>query len=294
MLQVNFSRPVTLLAAAATVVLLAGATSRAQNAAGATKAVAVPAQSLATPAALPNAPAPATAPKCNVTGDQGRLQQPLARTALRIASGQPVKIVAIGSSSTYGAGASSRDASYPSRLQIELGRHFPGHQFTVVNRGINGEEAADMLARFETGVIAERPDLVLWQVGTNSVLRDRPLDPRATLLHEGIARLKAIRADVVLIDPQFAPKVIAKPGTDRMVNLLAQIAKAEKVGLFRRFAMMRRWYDDEKLPFDAFVSPDGLHMNDWSYACWAKGLGVAIAEAATRPTETASVPRLAR
>ena len=46
---------------------------------------------------------------------------------------------------------------------------------TVLNRGVNGDEAADMLARFDTGVIAEKPDLVLWQVGTNSVLRDHPL-----------------------------------------------------------------------------------------------------------------------
>ena len=42
-----------------------------------------------------------------------------------------------------------------------------------------GEEAADMLARFETGVIAEHPHLVLWQVGTNSVLRDGWNPPRA-------------------------------------------------------------------------------------------------------------------
>jgi len=229
-----------------------------------------------------------------VTAEQARLDQPLGRTALRIASGQPIKVVAIGSSSTYGAGASSREASYPSRLEVELGRHFSGHKFTVINRGVNGEEAADMIARFETGVTAENPHLVLWQVGTNSLLRDRPFDPRGTLLHEGIARLKAIRADIVLIDPQFAPRVVAKTTVDDTLALLARIAKEEKVGLFRRFAMMRSWHESDKLPFEAFVSADGLHMNDWSYACWAKGLGVAIAEAATRPTETASAPRVGR
>src|SRR5215208_758696 len=194
--QGNFFGRAAPLAAAAAWVFFAAAIAQAETV------------QVATPAALPTAPTTAATPKCNVTADQDRLGRPLARTGLRIASGQPIKIVAIGSSSTYGAGASSREASYPSRLQIELGRHFPGHQFTVLNRGVNGEEAADMLARFETGVIAERPDLVLWQVGTNSVLRDRPLDARGTLLHEGIARLKAIGAEVVLIDPQFAPKVI--------------------------------------------------------------------------------------
>jgi acyl-CoA thioesterase I len=203
----------------------------------------------------------------------------------------PIKVVAIGSSSTAGAGASAPSASYPSRLAIELGRHFPGHDLSVLNRGVNGEEAADMLARFDTEVIAERPHLVLWQLGTNSLLRDRPIDPGARPLHKGIARLKAMRADVVLIDPQFAPRVIAKPNTEAMVALLAAVAKEEKVDVFRRFAMMRRWQEADGLPFQTFVSPDGLHMNDWSYACFAKWLGVAIAEAANRPTATAAAPR---
>jgi acyl-CoA thioesterase-1 len=230
--------------------------------------------------------------KCNVPADQARLETPLSRFAFRLASGLPIKVVAIGSSSTYGAGASSAAGSYPSRLEVELERHFPGHDVTVVNRGVNGEEAADMVARFDTAVIAEQPDLVLWQVGTNSLLRDRPLDSRATVLHEGLARLKLTRADVVLIDPQFAPRVVAKGhAVDDTIAILETVARQERVGLFHRFAMMRRWHEVDGLPFETFVSPDGLHMNDWSYSCLAKWLGVAITEAATRPTATASAPR---
>ena len=205
-------------------------------------------------------------------------------------SDRSIKIVAIGSSSTAGAGASSPAASYPSRLEAELTQHFLWHDITVLNRGVNGEEAPDMLARFDTSVIAEKPDLVIWQTGTNSVLRDRPLDPKATVLHEGLARLKAIRADVILVDPQYAPKVIAKPEAEGMVAQIAATAKEQSVDLFRRFALMKRWHQTDHMPFDAFVSPDGLHMNDWSYGCLAKWLGTAIVEAATRPTATASRP----
>jgi acyl-CoA thioesterase I len=212
----------------------------------------------------------------------------------RLASGEPIKIVALGSSSTYGAGASTSAAAYPSRLAEELAKHFPGQEFTVLNRGVNGEEITDMLARLETAVIAERPDLVLWQVGTNSVLRDIALEPHVAELHEGLVRLKATGADVVLIDPQYAPRVIAKPTCDGMVSLIAATAKAEHVGIFHRFELMRHWYDAEHLPFEAFVSQDGLHMNDWSYACLAKALGRAIAEAMTRPTATAAGPRVAQ
>ena len=147
------------------------------------------------------------------------------------------------------------------------------------------------LSGLETGVIAAHPHLVLWQVGTNSLLRDHPFAPGAPVLHKGIARLKAAHADVVLIDPQFAPRVIAKPDVEAKVDLLASVARQEKIGLFRRFAMMRRWHEDQALPFETFVSGDGLHMNDWSYACLAKWLGVAIADAANRATATVAAPR---
>jgi acyl-CoA thioesterase I len=249
-----------------------------------------------TPGSIAALTSPATAPRapaCKVAAEQVRFDRPLPRTARLLVSGEPIKIVALGSSSTFGAGASTSAASYPSRLAEELARHFPGHEITVLNRGVNGDEAADMLARLDRAVIAEKPDLVLWQVGTNSVLRDKAVPPHASLLHEGLGRLKATGADVVLIDPQYAPRVIAKPNIDGMVSLIATTAKAEHVSRFRRFDLMRHWYETEHLPFETFVSPDGLHMNDWSYACLAKALGMAIAEAASRPTATAIGPQIA-
>jgi lysophospholipase L1-like esterase len=227
------------------------------------------------------------APRC--PAETVRLGQPLALTSRLLAAGSPIKIVAIGSSSTAGAGASSDAASYPSQLALELAKRFPAAHFTVLNRGVNGEEAAEMLARFDTGVIAEKPDLVLWQVGTNAVLRDQPLPPASSMIQEGVARLKAIGADVVLIDPQFAPKVIAKTEAEGMVKLIAATAKQYGVNLFQRFAMMRHWREQEGLAFETFTSPDQLHMNDWSYSCLAKALTAAIAEAALRPTASAAV-----
>jgi acyl-CoA thioesterase I len=238
----------------------------------------------------PAAPKVASEIACMVSPKQARFDYPLSRVSRRLAADQAVKIVAIGSSSTAGAGATSSEATYPSRLEVELTKDLPGRDISVLNRGVNGEEAADMLARFDTSVVAEQPDLVIWQVGTNWVLRDQPLDPKAMVLHEGLARLKAIGADVVLIDPQFAPKVIAKADAEGMVAQIAATAADAHVDLFRRFALMKRWHEAEHLPFDTFVSPDGLHMNDWSYSCLAKWLGTAIDEAVNRPIATAQRP----
>src|SRR5436190_1825837 len=141
--------------------------------------------------AAADVPSPPASPSCVLAPDHARFDMPLPRLGRLLASGTPIKIVALGSSSTFGAGASSPGASYPSRLSDELARRFPGHEFTMLNRGVNGDEAGDMLARLETAVIAESPDLVLWQVGTNSVLRDNAVPPHAALLHEGLSRMKA-------------------------------------------------------------------------------------------------------
>jgi lysophospholipase L1-like esterase len=230
----------------------------------------------------------AAAPGCDAPLDLVRFANPLPRVAQKLSSGKPINIVAVGSSSTAGAGASSPAANYPSRLQAELAQRFPGRTINVINRGVGGEEIADMLKRFDQAVVAAKPDLVLWQLGTNSVIRNHPVTDHGAAIRAGLSKIRATGADVVLIDPQFAPKVIDKPDAAHMVKLIAMTAKQEDVDLFPRYDVMRRWYNVDHLSFKVFVSSDGLHMNDWSYACLAKGLGLAIAEAATRPVVSAS------
>ncbi len=245
------------------------------------------AAAIAATALVPVKASAQTSQECAEKAKLTRLSYPLAHMAQRIASGHGVTIVALGSSSTAGAGASGPAASYPSRLEAELKASFPGLAVTVLNRGVNGEEAADMLARFDESVAAAHPDVVLWQVGTNAVLRDTPLGPLDRRVHDGIARIKEIGADVVLIDPQFAPKVIVKADAEEMVNLISAAAKRDGVDLFPRFALMRGWHDQEAMPFETFLSPDLLHMNDWSYGCLAKLLSSTLVEAATRPIASA-------
>jgi acyl-CoA thioesterase I len=211
-----------------------------------------------------------------------RLSYPLAHMAQRIAAGHSVTIVALGSSSTAGAGASGPAASYPSRLEAELKASFPNQAVTVLNRGVNGDVAADMLARFDESVAAAHPDVVLWQVGTNAVLRDDPLGLVDRLVHDGIARIKAIGADVILIDPQYAPKVIVKAEAEEMVRIISSAAKQAAVDVFPRFTVMREWHDQDGLAFEAFLSADLLHMNDRSYGCIAKLLAAGMVDAVMR------------
>src|SRR6266702_2998411 len=220
------------------------------------------------------APAQSASQSCSVASDLARLDLPLSHVAQRLADGESVKIIAIGSSSTAGAGASSRAFSYPSRLEVELRTRFPRASITVINRGVGGEEAPQMLARFARSVIAEKPDLVLWQVGSNAVWRDHDV-------------VKV--AEVILIDPRFAPRVIEKADSERMVALIAAAAKRQNIDLFRRFAVMRYWREVRHVAFARSLAPDGLHMNDWSYGCMANLLASAIADASARVPQTAGI-----
>jgi lysophospholipase L1-like esterase len=198
----------------------------------------------------------------------------LPHVAKKLVDGDPVVIIAFGSSSTAGTGASAPEFTYPSRLAAQLKRHYPTASITVVNAGVGGEDAPEMMKRLQAAVIDQHPDLVIWQVGTNAVLRDLDPDVTANQVEEGVARIQAAGSDVVLVDPQYSPRVTEHPdSTSRIVRLLGHIARLRHVGIFPRFQVMRDWHERQALPVDSFVIADGLHMNDWGYACFAQLLG---------------------
>src|SRR5215217_2239976 len=76
----------------------------------------------------------AAEPECTFPDEVADIGRPLSGLSGRLDSKRPLKIVALGSSSTAGAGASRPDAAYPSRLQERLSLLL-GHQIIVVNRG---------------------------------------------------------------------------------------------------------------------------------------------------------------
>ncbi|MCA1499457.1 SGNH/GDSL hydrolase family protein [Bradyrhizobium sp. NBAIM14] len=199
----------------------------------------------------------------------------LPHVASKLVAGQPVVIVAFGSSSTQGFGASSPEFNYPNRLAAQLRRHYPTADISVINAGVGGEDAPEMMKRLQTQVIDRHPDLVIWQVGTNAVLRN--LDPGETvkLVEDGINRIQAAGGtDIVLVDPQYSPAVNQrKESAGKMIKLLGNVAELRKVGIFPRFEVMRDWHENQSIPVEGFVIADGLHMNDWGYACFAQLLG---------------------
>jgi acyl-CoA thioesterase I len=143
-----------------------------------------------------------------------------------------------------------------------------------------------MVARFDRDVIAAAPDLVIWQVGTNAVLRDFDVDHYRQVVRGGIERLKDAGFDVIIMDMQFAPRVLAHPLYREMERSLAVLGREQGIPVFRRFALMEHWVASGQLDFTTMLSPDGLHMNDLTYGCIGRALADAVIESAAPPLVT--------
>jgi len=212
---------------------------------------------------------------------------PLPYLAQALLGSAPVRIVAIGSSSTAGR---ADVVPYPHRLEMYLRarygeERFPNLKIDVLNRGKGGEEAIEELLRFDSDVFAEDPALVIWQVGTNAVFHNYNLDDVAAKIAEGLKRLDSKPMDVVLIDPQYTPAMLfddRAEASTRMVSLISAAAEQAKVNLFRRWALMRHWHVHNNIGFDRMfdpTDPDKLHQSDWSTRRFSQALRDAFTKA---------------
>ncbi len=190
---------------------------------------------------------------------------PLARVAQHLADGKSLFIVAFGSSSTQGVGASAPANAYPARLQAELGASLPPSlRVTVENRGIGGEDVDNMMRRIP-GIVAEKPDLVIWQTGTNDPLDHVPLDHFIAATRDGVAAFRAAGIDVMLMEPQLCARMLDTAGALRFRDAVRMIGADMHVPVIRRYAMMERWLARKMLTETQMLSPDGLHMADGGY-----------------------------
>ena len=236
---------------------------------------------------------PDTPPVIDVPAEFISLKYPLPHLAEALRARGPVRIVAMGSSSTAGR---ADVVPYPARLEMYLRvpykDRFPDLRIDVLNRGRGGEEAIEELPRFDADIFAERPSLVIWQVGTNAVFhKDRyDLDKVAAAIAAGLLRLRGQPMDVLLIDPQYVTAMLLDAKADasaRMVALISAAAAKAEVNVFRRWALMRHWHVHNNIGFDRMIDPtdpDRLHQSDWSTQRIAQALRDAITKA---PSATA-------
>jgi acyl-CoA thioesterase-1 len=243
-------------------------------------------------AGLAALPAQATAAEplaqCAVPPDLLRLSHPLSRTIEKLEHGEPVKIVAIGSSSTAGTGASSTRASYPSQLQSDLKAMFPHSHVTVINRGLPGDTASNMVARFKHDAIEPKPDLIIWQTGTNSALGGGNVERYTADVLRGVRMARKHGIDILLMSPQYAPRFESVSNRMTFIDHLHALAQREQVPVFRRYEIMKHWIMSGQFTTKTMINPDGLHLTDLSYDCLGWLVARMIADPAAATTARAS------
>jgi lysophospholipase L1-like esterase len=216
-----------------------------------------------------------------------------------ITRGRP-RIVAIGSSTTAGEG---NIRPYPDRLLSLLQIPYPNARIAMINAGIGGQEAPIELDRFATDVIAEKPDLVIWQVGTNAVWQSSNVKPppptfdeTINAIRDGLVKLRnETQADVILMDLQYLPAVLTPAKKGKAIAMVKAIsglaADAEGVNVFRRFAFMEALHEVEGISFDRMVDPGDdtrLHQSDWVTDRVTKALKAAIIDGVDKAWSSAA------
>ncbi len=208
------------------------------------------------------------------------LHLPHLRAAL--SGGNEGLIVTIGSSSTAGVMASDSAHTYPAILQASLNKALPGAHIAVINRGIGGQDAPEELARIDIDAIAVRPQLVIWQVGANGAMRHADPSEFHRMVEEGVDHLVKAGIDVILMDNQRSPKVLAAVDHIILEDSLRHVAQETGVNMFSRSHLMDAWSDEGAKP-GLFTASDGLHHNDLGYYCVTQTLARQIVIAVTAP-----------
>lgn len=217
-----------------------------------------------------------------------KLKQPLRNFVEALRREGPVRIVAMGSSSTAGR---ADVVPYPYRLEMYLRQsyvdHLPKVRIDVLNRGKGGEEAPKEVNRFDADIFGDKPTVVLWQVGTNAVFRKQEFNFNEVVdkIAEGVRLLAKHTMDVVLIDPQYVTAMLRDDKaelSEKMVSEIRRIADEAKISVFQRWALMRHWHVNNNATLEQFLDPtdgDKLHQSDWSTLQVSRALCNSIVDA---------------
>ena len=166
-------------------------------------------------------------------------------------------ILALGDSLTAGYGLAAEDGFVP-RLEAALDR--AGVPVKVVNGGVSGDTSAGGLARVDW-LMAEKPDLVIVELGANDALRGlEPSDTRRNL-DALIARFRKAGVEVLLAGMQAPPNLGREYGAE-FNRIFPELAKRHKVALYPFFL-------DGVAADPALNQADGIHPN-------AKGVSVIV------------------
>ena len=200
------------------------------------------------------------------------------RVTAAVRKDKTLKIAVLGGTSSTLPGPDGTSYAYPARLEVALKQRLPNLAVSVVahtKRRLSASEAAENIKKL---LVNEKPNLVVWQTGTNDAVRGTdPAAFRATI-SEGVENLQAGGADVILMNMQYSPRTESIVAVDAYADSMRWVAREREVPLFDRLAIMRYWYDAGR--FNLYAATKDIGMAKSVHDCISRALASLIIDAA--------------
>lgn len=240
-----------------------------------------PASAQDKPASLSPAQPPTRVPlqvssECKVKSPTFEGRSPLTVVRKALKEKRPIRVLAVGTSSSLGGDGPTALASYPVRLENDIEGLLRGIDVEMTSRAIAAEISDEATQRLQLEVAELKPDLLVWQVGTNDAMARVEKEAFAGPLERMLKWLATNHIDVVLIDPQYVEKVANDEHYKMIVATIAEVARGHRVLLVHRFDAMADMARQDKARPDDADKGNRFRLIDLGYRCMAEYAARAI------------------
>ena len=200
-----------------------------------------------------------------------------------------LRIVVLGGTSSTLPGPDGPNFAYPARLETALARRLPRVKVTVTALTRPRQTAEEMAENIDKLLLDHQPSLVVWQTGTYDAVRGTDPEEFRASVSDGVERLQAGGADVVLVNMQYSPRMESIVAVGAYADGIRWVSREREVPVFDRFAIMRHWYDTGQ--FDLYKATKDLKMAKSVHDCLGRALGSTIIDAAHLEAQQEAAPQ---
>jgi hypothetical protein len=202
----------------------------------------------------------------------------LERVSAAVTKENSLKIVVLGGTSSTLPGPDGPSFAYPARLESALARRLPGVKVAVTVVIKPRQTAEEMAKNIDQLLLDQKPSLVVWQTGSYDAMRGTDPEEFRASVSDGVEKLQAGGADVVLVNMQYSPRTESIVAVGAYADGIRWVSREREVPVFDRLAIMRHWYDAGQ--FDLYKATKDLKMAKSVHDCLGQALGATIIDAA--------------
>ena len=169
---------------------------------------------------------------------------------------------------------SSGIKSYPVQIETLLKTALKGVDVDIINRGTGGEVAQTSADRIRSEVGLTKPDLVLWQLGTNDALARVDSEQFTEIVKSTIAWLKQNDIDVVLVGLQYTSRFARDENYFAIKRALDKIAKEDNILYIKRYDAMKLITQTRTKVH--LMTNDNYHLSELGTQCMAEHVAQAM------------------